>query len=394
MTSIIKKKIIPAVSTTAGVIFSLYIRIFFFPILTQDPIVFVIPWYNVIAKQGFVQAFSHKFYDYNPLYLYLLGLFTYLPWIPSLTAIKLISVVFDFVAAAAAYKIVSFKKGDPLWGWLAFFSVLLAPTVFIESGLWGQCDIIYTAFLLWMIYFFLRENYLKALFCFSIAFVFKSQAAFLAPLILLLFIRRKLKISDLWIPVLIYILSILPAFIAGRPLLDLLTIYFSQISVYRNLSMNAPNLFYPFSGANNYSVLGVVLGLVAALLFTGFYLLVRFKKPVRSARSGYLFDACFLTFFLPFFLPEMHERYFFPTALFLILVCFFDKKAIWIALLAQISSILSYIYFLFNISVNLTEIAFFINIVLAVWIFIWYWKRLSQESETKASMLQPGLPGN
>jgi Gpi18-like mannosyltransferase len=174
----IKTKALPALLIAGGIILALYVRSIFFPALNLDSKTFLIPWYDFIQSHGFLGAFSQKFYDYNPPYLYLIGLVTYLPWIPKLTAIKLISVVFDFAAAAAGFKIAVTLKKSIKWGWIAFFTILFTPTLIVESGLWGQCDIIYTAFLLWMAYALLNDKPRQALLFFSIAFVFKSQAIF------------------------------------------------------------------------------------------------------------------------------------------------------------------------------------------------------------------------
>lgn len=383
MKTLPKSRVLLAGFIIAGIIISLYLRIVFFPYYSGDSHDFLVPWYDFIASHGFIQSLSQNFYNYNPPYIYLIGLATFFRWIPKLFAIKIISVLFDFVAAAAAFCIVSLKRADKQRAWLAFFTVLMAPTVFIESGFWGQCDIIYTSFILWMVYFLLREKYFTALVCFSLAFVFKSQAVFFAPLILFLLIRRKLPAYSLFIPIVIYLLSILPAWAAGRPLLDLFSIYFSQAGTYNSLSMNAPSLFFFFSGEANYSLTGIAIGLILAVLFVIGYLTLRIKKNFLDSLDFYFFDACLLAFFLPFLLPKMHERYFFPAALFFLIVAYFDKKALWIGILLQLSNLLSYLGFLYRLPVNTTAIAFAINLILAVFIVIWYWKKIQgREQQT------------
>ncbi|MHC1740700.1 MAG: hypothetical protein AB9897_06265 [Anaerolineaceae bacterium] len=376
MRSQLKTKVLYTLLIAAGIFLSLYLRTIFFPIITSDTNLFVIPWYDFIVNHGFWQSLSQNFYDYNPPYIYLIGLATLASWIPKLTAIKLISVCFDFVAAAAVYQIVFFKGQNKQWAWLAFFTVLLTPTVFIESGFWGQCDIIYTTFLLWMIYFLLREKYLQALLFFSIAFVFKSQAIFLAPLILVLLIKRKIPIYALGIPVLVYLVSVLPAWIAGRSFLDLISVYFSQTTVYTFLAFNAPSLYYPVGDSAHYSTTGVILGLVIALLFIGVYLFIRLIKRILDEPIIYLYDSCFLAFMMPFFLPKMHERYFFLAALLFIVILFFDKKSFRLTILVQTSTLLAFMNYMYRLPIDLTWIAFFINIVLVVWIFLWYLKKI------------------
>jgi Gpi18-like mannosyltransferase len=322
----IKSKMLPVLLIILGLFFVSYVRFLYFSVESSDAYLFILPWYDFISQHGLIHAFAYNFYNYNPPYLYLIGLTTLVTWLPKLVAIKLISVVFDFVAAIAAYHLVLYKKKDCQWAWLAFFAVLLSPAVFIESGLWAQCDIIYTAFLLWMLDALLQEKYIRGLVFFSIAFVFKFQAVFLAPIILYLLIKRKLPIYSLVYPLGIYFLSLLPAWLAGRSLRELISIYFSQANFYKSLSMNAPSLYYPWRGEAFYSTTTVLIGLGIAALFTSLYLLMRCKKPVFQSTEIFFYDACLLTFFIPFLTPKMHERFFFPAVLFFSLQFSLTKK--------------------------------------------------------------------
>lgn len=358
----------------AGILLALWVRIQFFSIISADVHGYVIPWYDYFDSHGFILSLSDNFYNYNPPYLYLIGITTFFPWVPKLIAIKLISVGFDFIAALAALFIVRLQRQEHEWSWLAFFFILFLPTVFVESGIWGQCDIIYCAFLLWMIYFLLKESYLQALVFFSIAFVFKFQAIILAPLILLLIIQRKMRLSWLFFPLGIYLLSIIPVWLAGRPLIDILSIYLTQASTYSSLSSNAPNLFLLFSSEEHYHIVGIVVGLVVTAVFVTAYIITRLIHPPKKEPKIYLFDAVLLAFIIPFLLPKMHERYFFMAGLCFILITFFDKRAFIPAVLLQVSSLLSYINYLYIIPINLSLFAMVINIGLVVWTLLWYWQ--------------------
>jgi Gpi18-like mannosyltransferase len=361
----------------AGIILAIYVRLQQFSIVSMDANNFLLPWYRYIATHGFWNAFANNFYNYNPPYLYLIGIATFFKSIPALTAIKLISVLFDISAGFAVYRIVAHYYSNKSYARLAFLTVLLLPTVFVESGHWGQCDVIYTSFLLWSVAALVEEKYTKGLILFSIAFVFKAQAIFLAPLFLILLIKKKFPWYTLVWPPIIYFLSILPAWLAGRPITDLLTIYFSQANTYPSLSMNAPSLFYPLGKMGLYSELMVWIGLGITVCFVGLYLIYRLRKPFRQETLFYLYDACYLTFLVPFFMPKMHDRYFFAATLFFVVMIFLDRKTIWLAVLVEVSSLLSYINWLYALPINLTEIAFWINIVVVVWLILWYGKKLT-----------------
>jgi Gpi18-like mannosyltransferase len=365
-----------------GIGLAIYVRWQQFSIVSMDATGFVLPWYHYFVAHGFWPALADNFYNYNPPYLYLIGIATFFKSIPPLAAIKLISVVFDVSAAFAVYRITTHFYSDKRYAWLAFLTVLLLPTVFIDSSQWGQCDVIYASFLLWSIAALIEEKYVGGLILFSIAFVFKAQAIFLAPLFLVLLLKKKFPwYSLLWPPV-IYFLSLLPAWLAGRPLVDLLTIYFTQANAYPSLSMNAPSLFFPLGKMGLYSESMVWIGLGITACFVALYLIYRLRKPFRQETLFYLYDACYLTFLIPFFLPKMHDRYFFPATLFFLVMLFLDRKTIWPAILVEISSLLSYINWLYDLPVNLTEISFWINIGLVLWIILWYGKKLTSPAVT------------
>jgi len=350
--------------------FAIYLNVIFFPVESLDARIFLEPWYDFIVAHGQFHAFSQNFSNYSPLYLYLLSLISLLSWIPKLAAIKLISLAFDFSAATAVHQIVKLKRNDSKKAWLAFFIVLFTPTVFIESGMWGQCDIIFTSFLLWMIYAFLQDRPVATVLFFSIAFAFKLQAGFIAPLILLLFLTRKLRPYWILLPPLIYFLSVVPAWIAGRPLWDLLTIYFTQTTAYRSLSLSAPNIYLYFSHTKYFSIFSVAIGLGIACIFSVVYLFVRWKKSPFLPKAFILFDATLLTMFFPFVLPMMHDRYFFTAALLLVVSVFFDKKFLIPAILVQVSSVISY----FDSFHILFLAALIMNLAVVIWLLFYYQK--------------------
>lgn len=180
--------------------------------------------------------------DYTPPYLYILALLTYLP-VEALFSIKLVSCIFDFLLALYAAKTVFHLTQSRAKTLLAYTLALLCPTVVLNGSAWAQCDSIFTFFLLLSFYSALKSRPWRVCIFFGIAFAFKLQAIFFAPLLLLLCIKNRLWLRHLLTIPAVYLLSILPAWIAGRNFWDLLTIYFNQAGQYHNLSKNAPNVW-------------------------------------------------------------------------------------------------------------------------------------------------------
>ena len=362
---------------TAWIIMAVALRYVFFPVESYDMRAFLVPWYDFIVEHGQFKSFAYAFYDYSPLYLYMVSFSTLFEWIPKITAIKIISILFDFSAALAVYKIVKLKRGEAKPAWFAFIGTLYLPTVFVQSGMWGQCDIIFTSFLLWMMYALLRKKYLLAVVFFSIAFALKAQAMFIGPLGLVLVLNKKIRWYWLFLLPAAYLLSIIPAWLAGRPFMELLTIYFSQVSVYKLLSLAAPNFYVFFEDPKYYSTFAVSIGLVVAAIIGLAYLFLRWRKYPRISDKGYFLDGITITFLFPFVLPLMHDRYFFIAAMLLFVLAFLDKRFLWPAILIQVSSMISY----FQSWHVLMPLAVAINTVLAGWLVALFLRNMKSENQ-------------
>jgi Gpi18-like mannosyltransferase len=163
-----------------GVLFvlALVLRVSLFHVETSDYTVFVSQWYDFIQSHGGFAALKYNFSNYNVPYLYLLALTTYLP-ISKLIAIKTLSVVFDGVLGLFTYLILSLRYKHSYAAIAGALVVVFAPTIFINSAAWGQCDAIYTAFCLGSLYFLLKERPAWACVFFALALSFKLQAIFL-----------------------------------------------------------------------------------------------------------------------------------------------------------------------------------------------------------------------
>jgi Gpi18-like mannosyltransferase len=377
----LSSKTFKGIVIAAWIIMAVALRYVFFPVESYDMRAFLVPWYDYIVQHGQFKAFADAFYDYSPLYLYMISFSTLFEWIPKITAIKLISILFDFSAAWAVYKIIKLKSGNVRRAWFGFIGTLYLPTVFVQSGMWGQCDIIFTSFLLWMMYALLRKKYLSAVVFFSIAFALKAQAMFIGPLGLVLALNKKIRWYWLFLLPAAYVLSIIPAWLAGRPFLELLTIYFSQVSVYKLLSLAAPNFYVFFEDPKYYSTFAVSIGLVVAAIIGLAYLFLRWRKYPRMSDTGYFLDGITITFLFPFVLPLMHDRYFFIAAMLLFVLAFLDKRFIWPAVLIQVSSMISY----FQSWHVLMPLAVAINTVLAVWLVILFVRNMKSENPLSPS---------
>ncbi|MBX7204714.1 MAG: hypothetical protein K1X81_04780 [Bacteroidia bacterium] len=326
--------------------FSLLLRIYLFPFQSADYTKNFALWMDEIRLHGGLSALKNPFYDYAPPYMYLLVFITKLP-VNELTGIKTVSLFFDYSAAFFVYGIVRQFRSLHI-SLIAAGVFLFLPTVVMNGALWGQCDIIYTCLLLAGFYFLLHRQ--KTLFAFflSAAFAFKLQTVFITLLPLLLLSSGQLKIKHLlWFPA-IYILAVIPTAMAGRPFTNLLTIYLGQASSTAHLlTANAPSVYalMPHANPDLFSKLG--LGFTA-LFIAAFFLLYRYKKNKGKLNDLFLFTAALSLLLIPYFLPRMHERYFFAADVFLLVLAFRWPRLWFAPVVCGLASLLSYFPFLFD----------------------------------------------
>jgi Gpi18-like mannosyltransferase len=336
-----------AVLAVILILAGLILRIMGLGIITEDMRVFYVKWYELLSRQGF-SALQAGFSDYTPPYLYLLWITTWSrSLIPEVIAIKLLSMLFDLGNAFWIYKISSIKYPQgliPLAGAAIFFAL---PTFILDSAWWGQVDSIYTFFVLTSLYFLLKNKPLRAMIFFGIAFSFKLQAIFLAPYLLLLTLKRRIPyLYSLVVPG-VYIAMMIPAILMGRPILDTLTIYLTQTNVFRLLNTNAPNLYLFISNDWYDPVLKFGLGLTALLALLWVIGNLRYTKTWTPEIM--IMGAAVCAMMIPFFLPKMHDRYFYVAdVLFLLLAIYLPRMWYWVLTSQVVSTITYSIYIIFN----------------------------------------------
>lgn len=328
-----QRALLVILATLAG----LGVRLVFFGHQSRDYEVFLLPWYEELKANGGLAAIGRPIGDYLPSYIYILAGLTHLP-IGSLAAIKLVSCLGDAALAAYAMKLVLLRTRRQDLAALAYGLVLLLPTVVLNSAAWAQCDSLYTAALLAFVYFMMARRPAAGMAAYGVAFIFKLQAVFLAPLVLLLLLKGRVKFRQLFIVPGLYLLAILPAALAGRPLWDLLTVYFRQAGGYSALSLGAPNLyaFLQVEDTLPYSVAGVALfvGVTALLLWR----LWRLDFCLTNAML--LKFALLFALLVPFLLPHMHERYFYPADVLAVVVALTCRRRWPVAVVVCGSSLL------------------------------------------------------
>ena len=279
-------------------------------------------WYRFIADNGHFAALTHEWFDYNVPYLYLLAAVgAALPSLDPTIAVKAISVAFDYALAFAVYKCVGVKSRTRLVPLLAALATLMAPTVLTNSSLYGQTEAIYATFLVACLYFLLAGRQAWAFVAFGLALAFKLQAVFLAPLFLWLLMKRACDWRCFLLVPAVFLAALVPAWLVGRPLESLLSIYWRQAETPTwSLSAGLPNLWaWVPDSLYQWWPLGVVLAACTVLLVA---VAVR-RSPAKMTSELLVLLATYSALVVPFVLPKMHQRYFFPAEVIGIVLAFY-----------------------------------------------------------------------
>ena len=261
---------------------------------------------------------------------------------------KLVSIFFDFVAAFAVMAIVYDRTKNMTYGILGYGALLMVPTVLTNGAMWAQCDIIFTSFVLWSLYFMLKDKPAWSMAFYGIAFAFKLQTLFLAPLYVILWMKGKVNLKHFLFLPLMYVIGMIPSLLAGKSFWELISVYFfqanGQMDIYA-LSHKFPNI-YQLIGTDSFlfeyadAGIWVTLGALMILMYC-------------FARKQYEMNACLLlrmgmllTMTVVFFLPHMHERYAILVDVMAIVYVFFDFRKLYIPVLTILCSFAGYTVYL------------------------------------------------
>jgi Gpi18-like mannosyltransferase len=341
--------ILLALSLLAG----LLLRFQFAEWMSLDYARWLYPWINFIQDHGYFGALRFAFTNYAPAYVLLLTSFvTLLPHVPPILIPKLISLPFELVSAIGIAQIVAFKHRANLLPQLAFSLVWLWPTVIINGAVWGQADAIYASFIVWCVWALCSRRFSLAVALFALSFAFKLQALFFAPLIGMLVLRRVIPWRALlWVPV-AFAGAALPAIMVGAAPDQALGAYALQIGSIEGLSMNAPSIFafMPLIMLDPGYALFLNVGLAACAVFVGAFALRMWRvKPHALQQPLFILSASVVLLLgVPFWLPRMHERYFYAGELLAIALAM-HVAWFWVAaILAEIASLNTYLYAMLN----------------------------------------------
>ncbi len=353
--------------------FSFVIRWKLMPIESADYWGFLQGWMQQVREKGGVCSLGFPISNYTSPYMYLMCLVSYLTD-NDLYGLKMISVFFDYLASIGVFLILFQQTANVRKSIFGMALLLLSPTVILDSAYWCQCDIIYTTFILYGMYFFFKNNSRWCLICVGISFSFKLQAVFILPFLLIMWLKKKtIRFRDfIWVPV-IYVLSAVPAWMMGRDIKELLLIYFEQSGAYPWGTLEYPNIYAllgeampdmrhaaEVSGAGVFMTV-ILLGCIAYYFYT---------KKVKLTGELMVTLSLFTVALIVYSLPHMHERYGFLIDLLGIIYGVLNVKKMPVVCGFMLVSVLSFMPYL--IAVHIVPIQYVAIALLGLIVYVGY----------------------
>src|SRR5206468_135366 len=109
-----------------------------------------------------------------------------------------------------------------------------------------------------------------------------------------------------------FFLSVIPAWLSGGSFVELFGIYIRQAGEYPMITSYAPNIFQLITTAmfspDKLSAAGIIVATLGILYAS--ILAIRSRKQLTF--DNLLLLSLYFVMIIPFFLPHMHERYFYP----------------------------------------------------------------------------------
>ena len=340
-------------------IIALLVRFMTFHFESHDYIAFLAPWFNYLKNNDGIFALAHYPGNYNAPYMTIMALLTYIP-IKSLYSIKFVSVIFDFGLALSSAYLVKYlvNKNKDFCFFITYTVILFLPEVLMNSGIWGQCDSGYTMFIILALIYLIKEKYIISFIHLGIAFSLKLQFIFILPLFIVIYVVKKRYsiLHFLIIPLVNFILC-LPAIIIGKPIGELIAIYFGQVNEYKEyMSLNFLNLY---SLVDNNGKILYYVGIILTVIVCFLMLLYIIVKKVKFNDQKMLNLGLWFVVIVTYLLPCMHERYLYMGGILAVIYYIVYKKNYSLMIGIIMCTIMTYFHYLFGLNLTIGYKAIF-----------------------------------
>ena len=321
---------------------------------------------------------------WSGVHLFIMALVSRLENFPQMTALKLLDLVCQCGAALAVLQLAKTRGAKPFGATAAMMACVLVPTMLLNTGCWMQMDALFAMLTLWGLYLLLEDHPLAGCMLWGLALGTKLQSAFLFPLLIVMFMNRKVSLRHILALAAVYVVSQIAFVLDGQGVLPIFTRYAQQLEAVRTgdvgLSDHAPGIFglMIVASVREFSGMGLYFGIACALLVV-FVLLMR-----RYDKQSMLLAALLLAMGLPLILTQMNERSLYLAGL-LAFALAGSPRGFAVAIVLELISLCSYMKGIFNMDILPIQVLSLMAIAAAVVVALELVKRLKQTEAADGS---------
>ena len=356
------KKYYLIIGMAAVTLVALVARYMFVMYPTNDMVGYVLnSWMPQIDELGF-SNFYQVDSDYSPLYLLTIAILCLLPKGKEVTYydnsnwsynfydnrmiyVKTFYYLVTIALAIGVFLLVKELTKSKNKAFIGYVVALALPTIFINSAIWGNADVIYATFLIFSFYFAVKGDSIWSMVFFGLSFANKAQAIFILPFLIYLLASRKLKLWTIVLVPVTYFLTFLPAFIFGAHISEPFVYLGKQFSGQTDITYGCANVWKFMELDKSEIVRNNAMW--ASILVIGVMLAVVYLRNIKLSKKENMFKVGFLlTITTIFFLPRLHERYFYIIDVLVVVYALIDKRRFFLVPLMQLSSGIAYFHYL------------------------------------------------
>lgn len=305
-------------------------------------------WMDEVRQGRGFHSIGTQIGNYTAPYHYLMAAMSYIPGLTNLDVIKITSSVSDY-AMAASLAFLCWQMTRSHWRSAAAYAIVLClPTVFLNSAAWGQCDSMYTTWIILFMGLYLAGKPRLGLLCFGFALAIKLQAIFILPAVLILWLCGRIRLRQLLYAPVGYFVLFIPAMIGSRSFSPLFQAYAMQTKVH-NLASNiftGAALFKGFAAEDLDMIAGMLIP--ATMVAVGIIALYCWQRKQSMTRQTDFLLILLMAALIPFLLPAMKDRYYYMIEVLTVVYALIWPRRMLAPLLMQLVSLPSYIFYLTN----------------------------------------------
>lgn len=334
-------KIIMIFAVALGALIALGVHIALWREQSMDFMLYLNPWLDAMRQQG-PAIVGTDFANYHPPYMYIIWFFSL--FIPdNLSVIKFVAILGDVLLALSVYSAVKTIKPRGYTKYFAAVFAMLLPTVLVNSAFWGQCDAFYAACLVFAVMWALKHNTTGMWIMVAVAIAFKTQGIFLVPFALYVTAGQKRNLKGVVYAGIVLLALLAVPLVYGISINQLVHYYMLDVQPMwglKLLSWWCPNVMAWLPDSQYYTWHYAGIG---AYIFTavGFYMYGQYERQTTASKYTLVKLAALSVMLSTFVLPQMHERYYFPAEVMLLVLAMCNKKWLVAVLLMQIVTLLA-----------------------------------------------------